>query len=129
MAKFNFASFNKERLFDVDTSGFDYVNLEDLYSRDGGDTVYRVKGVYIGTKSQYDDETPLIAIDDCYVNLPQHQLPDIKNMLANKTAIAGINEGELGFVIDSYYQKRFKKTCYAARWGNYNDLLTEVGEE
>lgn len=129
MAKFNFASFNKERLFDVDTSGFDYVNLEDLFQENGEDAVYQVKGVYIGTKSQFDDETPLIAIDDCYVNLPQHQLQDIKKMLANKTAIAGINDGELGFVIESYYQKRFKKTCYAARWGTYNDLLAEKTED
>lgn len=126
---FNFSKFNKERLFDVDTSGFDYVNLEDLYQANGEDQVYKITGVYIGTKSMYDDEAPLLATEDTYVNLPQHQLPEIKAMLADKAAIRAINEGQAGFVIDSYFQKRFNKTCYAARWGSYEELLVEKTEE
>ena len=126
---FNFSKFNKERLFDVDTSGFDYVNLEDLFQENGEDAVYKLTGVYVGTKSQFDDETPLVATDNVYVNLPQHQLSEIKSMLADKGAIKAINEGQAGFVIESYYQKRFKKTCYAARWGSYNELLAEKTED
>ena len=126
---FNFSKFNKERLFDVDTSSFDYVNLEDLYTANGEDQVYKLTGVYIGTKSEFDDESPLVAIEDSYVNLPQHQLAEIKAMLADKAAIKAINEGQAGFVIESYYQKRFKRTCYAARWGSYEDLMAEKAEE
>lgn len=126
---FNFSKFNKERLFDVDTSGFDYVNLEDLFEENGEDHVYKITGVYIGTKSTFDDESPIIAIEDTYVNLPQHQLPEVKAMLADKAAIKAINDGQAGFVIDSYYQKRFKKTCYAARWGSYDELIAETAEE
>lgn len=123
---FNFASFNKERLFTIDTGDFDYVNLEDLVKRDGEGVVYKVRGVYVGTKSLYDPEAPMLATESEYVNLPVHQLPEIKAMLADRRAIDAINNGECGFVIESFYQKRFKKTCYAARWGNFAELEAEV---
>lgn len=123
---FNFSKLNKERLFDVDTSDFEYTNLEELFEENGDDMVYKVTGVYVGTKSQFDDETPLVAIVDRYVNLPQHQLSQVKDILADKAAIKAINDGKCGFVIESYYQKRFKKTCYVARWGIYDDLIAEI---
>lgn len=126
---FNFSKFNKERLFDVDTSDFEYTNLEDLYEKNGANATYKVCGLYIGTKSMFDDETPLVATDTCYVNLPQHQLEEVKAMLASKDAVKAINNGECGFAIDSYFQKRFNKTCYAARWGNYDELVAETIEE
>lgn len=122
---FNFSKFNKERLFTVDTSDFDYTSLEDLYNANGANEVYKLCGAYIGTKSLYDPEAPMIATDKEYVNLPVHQLSEIKAMLADKQAIKAINDGEAGFVIDSFYQKRFQKTCYVARWGTYSDLIAE----
>lgn len=126
---FSFSNFNKERLFDIDTSEFDYLSLEDLYKRDGKGTVYTVRGAYIGTKSKFDPEVPMVAIDDCYVNLPVHQLDEIKAMLADRRAIDGINKGQAGFVIEEFYQKRFEKTCYAARWGNVNELVAESDDK
>ena len=69
-----FTSFNKKRLFNVDTSEFDYTKLEDLYKKNGPDWEYQLKAVYIGTKSEFDPETPMVAIDGFYVNLPVHQL-------------------------------------------------------
>ena len=115
----SFASFNRERLFDVDTSDFDYIKLKDLYERDGQDHIYIVRGVYIGTKSEFADESPLVAIDDFYVNLPQFQLLDIKEMLNSKQAINTINAGEAGFIIEEYVKKLksgAKKKCYKAVW-------------
>ena len=50
MAGFNFSKFNKERLFDIDTSDFEYTNLEELYNANGANFVYELRGVYIGTK-------------------------------------------------------------------------------
>lgn len=125
MAKFSFTSFNKQRLFNVDTTDFDYVSLEDLYNRDGAGHVYLVTGLYIGTKSIYADEAPLLATDEEYVNLPEHQLSEVKAMMGDSRAVAEINSGNCGFVIDTYYQKRFKKTCYVARWVDYNEAIAE----
>lgn len=115
MAKFS--RFNKVRLFSYDTSLIsDYVSLEDLYTRDGDGTVYELKGVYISNASEFADESPVVAIDGYYVNIPQHQLSDIKAMLEDRDAIRAINEGAAGFTIRTYEQRRFHKTCYTAEW-------------
>lgn len=128
MARINFAKFNKERLFDIDTTEFDYVSLEDLYNTNGADAVYQVRGLYIGTKSDYDPETPILATNEEYVNLPVHQLEEVKAMLADRKAIDGINAGYCGFKIEKYYQKRFKKDCYAAIWVDYDSAIAEAAE-
>ena len=108
---------NKERVFNVDTSDFDYIKLADLYERDGEGASYVIRGAYIGTKSEYADESPLLAIDDFYVNLPQHQLDVVKDILSDRVYINAINNGQLGFYIESY-DKKLKsgavKTCYKA---------------
>lgn len=117
--------FNKSRLFDIDTSNFEYCNLEDLYhdalTRCDGDTVeasevvYTIRGVYINTKSLY-DPAPVIATDDCYVNLPSHMTETCMAMLADPACIKAINEGRCGFTIYQYEQKRYNKTCYSVEW-------------
>lgn len=114
----NFSKFNKDRLFDIDTTDFYYKDLETLYEENGEDYVYTLRGLYISTKSQYDPEAPIIATDEEYVNIPVHQLDEIKAMLGDPRAIAAINNGEAGFTISKYYQKRFKKDCYKAVWCN-----------
>lgn len=116
-----FGKFNKERIFTIDTSGFDYKSLGELESEYGEDTPIRLRGVYIGTKSQFDPEVPIIATDECYVNLPVHQLDEIKAMLKDPAAIRAINNGEAGFTIGTYFQKRFNKECYKAVWCDYED--------
>ena len=122
---FSFSNFNKERLFNFDTNQItgNYTNLEALYKRDGEGVQYQLKGIYISTKSEFDDESPICAIADTYVNLPQHQLIDIKSMLADKGAIAAINNGYAGFTIRQYEKtlkskngKATPKTCYSAEW-------------
>lgn len=124
-----FSRFNKSRQFDIDTSDFDYIKLKDLYERDGEGQIYILRGVYIGTKSEYADESPLAAIDGFYVNLPQFQLSDIKEMLESGAAIKAINNGEAGFTIEEYTKKlktgKFK-TCYKAIW---EDIDPDFEEE
>lgn len=116
---FNFGKFNKKQLFVAETTGDEeYTNLQYLYERDGEGAVYTIKALYIGTKSNFDPEVPLLLIDDYYVNLPVHQLSEIKEMLANPQAIAAINNGQAAFTIASYFQKRFNRTCYKAVWCN-----------
>lgn len=123
MAAFTFGSFNKERLFNVDTTSFDYTSLESLFEENGEDSVYQILGAYIGTKSQFDPETPLVAIDGYYVNIPVFQLSEVKAMLDSRQAIAAINAGLAGFTIEQY-EKKLKKgsrTCYKAVWCDYNE--------
>ena len=126
MAKFSFAKFNKERLFNVDTSDYDYVKLEDLFEKDGEGAVYPVLGLYIGTKSKYDAETPILATDEAYVNLPVHQLGEVKAMLEDRDAVNAINAGQCGFTIEKFHQKRFDIDCYSAKWCDYNEGLSNA---
>lgn len=125
MSKFSFSNFNKERIFTFDTNAIqgNYTTLEELYQENGPEWKYQLKGVYISTKSDYNDESPIIALANTYVNMPQHQLVDIKNMLADKGAIQAINDGEAGFTIRKYTKNLKKKNgnyeekeCYSAEW-------------
>lgn len=121
-----FSQFNKQRIFDIDTAEFDYKNLETLFKENGEDQVYQLKAVYISTKSEFDPESPLAAIDGYYVNLPQHQLGEVKAMLESKKAIEAIKEGKAGFIIREFYQRRFKKYCYTAEWVDVNPADFDV---
>lgn len=121
-----FSKFNKERLFNLDTADFQYTDLESLYKKNGANQEYVLRGVYIGTKSNFSDESPIIATDNFYINLPQHQLGEIKEMLADPRAIQAINDGEAGFKIDTYFQSRFKKTCYKAVWIDVDPVREEM---
>lgn len=117
--------FNKSRLFNIDTSNFEYRNLEDLYNEAleccQGDVeaasgvVFPIRGVYINTKSLY-DPAPVIATDNCYVNLPSHMTQTCMDMLADPNCIIAINSGKCGFTIYEYEQKRYNKTCYSVEW-------------
>ena len=105
--------FNKEKLFNIDCSDFEYYSLEEMYK--DNDTVYPVRGIYINTKSLYDD-APVIATDSYYVNFPAHMLDSCKDILKDKSAIADINRGVVGYKIYKYVQKKFNKECYSVEW-------------
>ena len=113
--RYSFASeFNRDKLFDIDTSNFEYFNLDDIW--DGNeDTVYPCNGIYISTKGYY-GKHPVIAMDDKYVNLPEHMMDMCNDILNDKRAIKAINDGLVGFTIYTYIQKRFGTTCYSIRW-------------
>ena len=93
---------NRTHLFDIDTTGFDYTTLAKLLERDGEGHAYTIRGAYINTQSRYYEKSPLLALDDIYVNLPQHQLEDVETMREDPAYVQGINEGRLGFIIESY---------------------------
>lgn len=115
--------YNKERLFLVDTSSFEYVSLETLYNQlpvdeETGEPIqepFVVRGVYINTHSMF-DPAPVLAIDDCYVNLPSHLKDVCSDMINDKQSIKAINDGKVGFIIYKYFQARFQKDCYSIEW-------------
>ena len=131
--------FNKEKVFKINTEGFEYVSLETLYKETGDmisnniyeecgeypedeyvvvqieGTVFQVRGVYINTKGLYDD-APVLALDSAYVNLPAHLTPICKEILNDSQAVAAINAGKVGFTIYTYEKPAFRKTCYSIKW-------------
>lgn len=125
--------YNKEKLFKINTDGFEYISLEDLYKeRESNiaiedfedpeevkeiveETIYQVRGIYINTKGLYDD-APVVALDSAYVNLPAHMTQICREILADPQAIAAINAGRVGFTIYAYEKPQYHKTCYSVRW-------------
>ena len=119
MARVSFSKrFNTEKLFNIDTTDFDYHSLEEL--AESSDLppevgVYIVRGIYINKKSLY-DPSPVIALDDCYVNFPAHLLEVCQEMISDRAVVDAINEGHCGFRVTKYHQKRFNKDCYSVEW-------------
>ena len=125
MAQFSFSKkLNKERIFDIDTTNFDYCSLQELYQ--GDDIVYPVRGLYENKKSLY-GPSMVLATDSCYVNLPSHLYDDCKDILNDKLAINEIKKGRVGFTIYKYKLDKYSDTYYSIRWVDVNpdDFNTE----
>ena len=135
---FSFSNFNKERLFDFDTNKITgkYTSLEELFKENGPDKEYQLKAVYISKFSQFADEAPIAALADTYVNLPSHQLSDVKSMMNDANAVRAINTGYAGFTIRPYEKsitlkngKVKKDTYYSAEWIDVDPSDYEEDEE
>ena len=92
-----------------------YVSLEVLYNKNP-DQIHDVKALYINTKSRFGD-VPSVAIDPVIiVNLPNHLLETVKDMINDDVCVDAINNNEVKFKIYSYKDKTFNKTCYGVEW-------------
>ena len=110
---FNFAArFNRAPKFKVDTSNFEYYDLEDLFSEDG--YIWPVLGLYFNKKSQFQHHYSA-ATDSCYINLPSHLNEACESILNDPNGIRIINEGHLGFKIYQYSNRR-GGPFYSVEW-------------
>ena len=62
------------------------------------------------------DPQPVVATDECYVNLPAGMFDSALEILSDPRAIQAINSGKVGFQIEKYFQKRYQKECYSVHW-------------
>lgn len=91
----------RENRFTVDTEGFDFKKLGDLYKPKNPDTVFSVYGLYINRKSKY-GESAFAASDGYFISLPSHLVDVVKEILADDEAIAQMNSAKAGLVIRTY---------------------------
>ena len=108
--------FNKGSKFNFKTvDDPQHVSLEVLYNKNP-DQIHDVKALYINTKSRFGD-APCVAIDPVIiVNLPNHLLDTVKEMINDDECVAAINNNEVKFKIYSYKDRTFNKTCYGVEW-------------
>lgn len=112
---FSFSNkYNVAKLFDVDTTDFEYFSLEDIYDGDD-ETIYVICGVYINTRGLYDD-APVIALEDRYINLPAHLTKVCQQMIEDPMCVKAINAGKCGFKIRPYHQNKYDKDCFSVEW-------------
>ena len=132
---FSFAnSYNTKKIFDIDTTDFEYCSLDVFFEEnaseepeigeDGeatGETKlvcreeFKIFGLYINEKSKYDPQ-PIVALADRYVNLPSFMYKTAVDILNNPRAIDAINKGHVGFTIGKYYQKKYDKEFFKIEW-------------
>lgn len=90
----------RNKNFGVETKGFTYVKLSDLYNENGPDEVYQVLGAY-QREGQFGLESVLI-INGKFVNLPHHLNDDVSVILQN---VEVIDNKQLGFKVEPYKSK------------------------
>ena len=104
-------------VFDVDIKGFTFTSLEELYKRDNGMTIFGIDGLYINKKSAFGEHpVAIVAVEQLLVDLPSHMTEDVKLILQDPEVIEAIKAGKVGFSVETYEQKQFKKVCYGIKW-------------
>ena len=103
----------------VDTTNFKFLKREDAYKKDP-EKVYTLRGLYINTKGQFKDH-PVAILDDCLLDLPDYMTEDVLEILHTEEDIAAILNGVVGFKIEEFTDKKFKKTCYGIKWVDLED--------
>lgn len=87
--------------FKVDTTGFEFKKLGDLYDAKAPDTVFSVYGLYINRKGKY-GESPFAASDGYFISLPAHLTDTVKEICADVESVAQINDCKAGLTIRTY---------------------------
>lgn len=109
--------YNKSnRIFDIDTKGFEFAKLEDLFAFDK-DAEYKIDGLYINDGGKYAPHpVAVVAESALLVDLPSHMTDAVKEVLTDAESINLIKKGLVGFKVRQYTDKTYGKTCYSAEW-------------
>ena len=107
--------FNKGKKFNFNTEGLEFTSLADLYNANGENKEYILKAIFINTKSKFGD-TPVFASDKFLVNAPSHLLDTVNEILSDASAIASINNDEVGFTIYPYKSEKFNVDTFGIKF-------------
>ena len=116
VSKFSFAKqFNKERIFPIETTGFEYISLAELYAKHGAEQVYILRAMYRNDMGLF-EPSPTFVIDGYFVNIPSHMMQTYDAVMQSPEAIAAINEEKVGFKIREYTAAKYGKLCYSVEF-------------
>lgn len=108
------SKYNKQSLFNARPKGTEeYFSLEELFNQNRKE--HTVLAMYINTKGKF-GTTATILSGDCFINLPQHLVETITNMINDSEVIEAVNNGNLGIVIYEYFSNKYNKKCYSINW-------------
>lgn len=110
----SFAKIYNKVTFSVNTEGFDYCKLKDLYSEKTKNTVYPLDGLFVN-KSPL-GLSPVFICGELkkLVNAPAHLAETCQRILSDSDAIDAIERGKVGFTIYPYTARG--KECYGVRF-------------
>lgn len=98
----------------IETEGFPYHKLEDIY-KELQDKPLKVYGAYISNKGKFGPSPALIS-EGMIVNLPNHMVDTIKQILSSPEDIADIKRGVVFFRVRPYELKDDPRTFYSIEW-------------
>ena len=102
--------------FTVDTTGFEYKMLSDLYDAKKPNTVFSVYGAYIGRfyskRERREIECCFVASDGYFISLPAHLVDTVKEILTDDESCEQMNNSAAGLVIRPY--EKDGETFYSA---------------
>lgn len=105
--------YNKSTRFAFQTpENFEYINLVRLNNLYPGQT-HQVNALYINKKSRYGD-APVAVTGTHIVNLPNHLLGTVKEMMNDSELVEAVNKHLVGFTIYEYDSENGKG--YSVNW-------------
>lgn len=112
-----FASKFNKTVFTVNTKGFTFTKLSDLYAANGADVVYTLDGLYISRGKL--GEQPIFICEELnqLVNIPAHLTKTAKDILADPDAVQAIKDGKVGFTIYEY--ESHGRKCYGVKFVDF----------
>lgn len=92
----------------------EYISLKELHTANGKEQTYPVHALFINKKSLFGD-APVIYSNVHIVNLPQHTLKMVEEIIDNEELVTAINERKIGFKIYTYTDVN-KIERYSVNW-------------
>lgn len=107
--------FNKVT-FSVDTTGFEYKKLKEIYNAENKENVFKLNGIFVNKSPLGFSPVAICADIKALVNLPSHLTEMARNILADSEAVETIENGKVGFTVYEYEAKG--KQCYSIKFVN-----------
>lgn len=102
---FSFGSFNRDFLFELPESieGV-YLKMTEAEEKYGGDIIPVIGyGISKNTsETAVSEENGWIATEEEHINVPAHQIPQLREMMNSKDAVAMCKKGKMGAMIVHY---------------------------
>ena len=108
---------NKGTKFAVDTTGYEYKKLSDVFEHGGPEKVYQIAGLYINTKGRFEDH-PVAIIPELkvLVDLPGHMTEEVRTIMNTDSDVEDINNGLVGIQIEKYVSRTYNRECLGIKW-------------
>lgn len=110
-----FEKFNRGLRFNpINTEGYEYMKLEELYKEYGEEKEYPIRALYVN-ETKY-GESAVATTDGFFINLPSHTVNDVKEIIADDELVQMINDGRVSISIYEYYSSKYNGTFYGIKW-------------
>lgn len=100
--------------FSVDTTGFEYCKLKDLYTAKTKNKVYRLDGLFVNRSPLGLSPVFIVADLKKLVNIPSHLTETAQTILSDVDAVEQIEGGKVGFTLYTY--ESHGRECYGVKF-------------